>query len=519
MHFLTIAHCNRGQVDYKKVLRTETNKFIDWDVPFCLLKPKVSENVVGWNDQAIVLRRQGQGNTNDANMGDLDQKEKMSSGDWKYSNASHVARAEAKAATKKTPIGSLAHTFKHKSSQVNQLIRKKFDLTMERFTNGNWIEYSGKNKNVKFENHQQSTSGEYIKLDGSSNQQHHQQQQQLQQQQPNTSPLEVSPFHTALTQEINNLICFKMARRKRFAKRKISFFMPYTFVGGLFECLVPLDQKHQIVRLLLNDSHNEKESTESNVYNGIDSRRLFQLDQQFFMVLQNFPIKCDSHLSRPIAPLIAEDSTKQWFENKFHHFLNPKFVQTIPYLTTTTTTTTASASLSLSSSWLSKPLHLVTKPLKYIGFPLASKHSSDDNQIYSLALSMSNDAVSSWASKIMVNEDYNYNEIDLHWISKMVAYLANILNQLIAPLDFNKLVKGYNRANVNERDAFSSSSSGESENTKMQHLGADLEMNSLFAGALSWDQKVSLWLASFSDKYTKQILFQIESKWDKLNLD
>lgn len=76
MHFLTIAHCNRGQVDYKKVLRTESNKFIDWDVPFCLLKPKVSENVVGWNDQAIVLRRQGQGNTNDANMGTLIRKKR-----------------------------------------------------------------------------------------------------------------------------------------------------------------------------------------------------------------------------------------------------------------------------------------------------------------------------------------------------------------------------------------------------------------------------------------------------------
>lgn len=484
MHFLTIAHCNEGKVDYKKVVRTQSNKFIDWDVPFCLLKPKISERVVGLN-QAPTNDNEVPGNEKSSRLNEIGS---LTIGDQKYSNVTQEranSNEQHVASTTTNPMSNILQTMKHKSIQINELIRKKFDLTMEKLTNGKWIEYSGKNKNIHFQQHGSTSSvGEYSKLDGST---------------PQQSPAAVSPLHTALTQEINNLICFKMARRKRYAKRKISFFMPYTFVGGLFECLIPLDQKHQILESFLKNNQNDQ-------HYHLSLRSLS--GDQFFMVLQNFQIKCDPHLSRPISPLIAEDSTKQWFENKFHHLLNPKFTQTIPYLTTTTTTTSTSPFSPFS------PLQLLTTPLKLIGFPLWNSQSN--NLVYSSSVD------ATWDSKIDVNEDYDYNDIDLHVISKMVAYLANLLNQLIAPLDFNSLVKGYNRANKKERNPslVDSGSGHDSDDQEIQLLSTDEKPhpNYIF-DVLSWDQKVSYWLASSNDSYINRILLRIESGWDKLNLD
>ncbi|KAG5421389.1 hypothetical protein I9W82_000479 [Candida metapsilosis] len=489
MHFLTIAHCNAGKVDYKKVLRTQSNKFIDWDVPFCLLKPSVSEAVVGVVDE---VPKQGENNGH-------------SSFENEYMNVSSRGGQQQNLQTAKVPSSRVLNTIKRKSIQINDLIRKKFDTTMEKLTNGKWIEYSGKSNNA-FSNKQQAplSTDQYNKLDGFST--HIQQQSAL------------SPLHTALTQELNNLICFKMARRKRYAKRKVSFFMPHTFVGAIYECLIPLDQKHEILKSLINSN---KEGLEQNHSSG----SLLPLsNHQFFMVMQNFPMKCDSHLSRPLAPLFAEDSTKQWFENKFHHLLNPKFIQTIPYLSTpappaaTSSLKAASAALAL----LQQPLQLLSTPFKLLGFPLPQQPAPQLNTAIRpfsssfSSFSFANTGDTTWADKINVNEDYNYNEIDLHLISKTVAYSANILNKLIAPLDFNWLVKGYNRANVNERDAAFTL-----DNEPVgQDSGGDGESHQLLSSdGYSWDQKVSYWLASLNEKYINRILLQIESSWDRLNID
>ena len=84
--------------------------------------------------------------------------------------------------------------------------------------------------------------------------------------------------------------------------------MPHTFVGGLFECILPMDLKQQIFH------------------------QFTSLD----LIFQQIQIQCDPNLSRPISPLIAEDSTTQWFENKLYNIVNPGIIQTIPYLTTLT---------------------------------------------------------------------------------------------------------------------------------------------------------------------------------------
>ncbi|KAI5966057.1 hypothetical protein CANMA_003303 [Candida margitis] len=484
MHFLTIAHCSRGKVDYKKVLRTQTSNFVDWEVPFCLLKPKLSEQVVGMNQMSI------QKHNRDINM--ITNKACSSNNSCSFSMrncaCSNVTQLESNSITESSSLNNVLHTIKYKTSKIKQLLRKKFDLTMEKLTNGNWVEYSGKNKNIKFESqqrsqqHRTSMAGEYNKFDGGN-----QQSQQSQ-------SLSTISLHTALTQEINNLICYKMARRKKYAKRKISFFMPHTFVGGLYECLIPLDQKHQILESFLNESSINNLGSPSS-----------PSASPFFMVSQNFQIKCDPHLSRPLAPLIAEDSTKQWFENKLHHVLNPKLIQTIPYLTTVPPSSLSTANMLFPSFNL----------LRFT--PWQQQESSPDMNLHS------------WASKIEVNEEYNYDDVDLHVVSKMVAYSANLLNQLIAPLDFNWLVKSYNRANVNERDPASDSASsspleygGEEIMLGNDDSNGEVVKTAEAKGAsdgLSWDQKVSFWLATLNENYINRILLKIEDKWDKLNLD
>ncbi|KAI5950087.1 hypothetical protein KGF57_004433 [Candida theae] len=566
MHFLTIAHCNEGKLDYKKVLRTQSNKFIDWDVPFCLLKPSVSENVVGMNQyqSSVKAPSKSQGQKN----GELDYDSFVNVG-GRYTNTSTSQEQQKQQLYSHHQTQGVSSTVlkmvKHKSGQVNQLLRKKFDSAMEKLTNGKWIEYSGRNKNtfkIDQQHHQEGETSQslqsdtYDKLAGTFNNCNQQEQQQQQQQQSTgrlaySSSSSSSPLHTALTQEINNLICFKMARHKRYAKRKISFFMPYTFVGAIFECLIPLDQKHEILQSMLINSqsahHHKHRSSQQLHHSHHSGQRLQSNHNEFFMVSQSFQIKCDTHLSRPIAPLIAEDSTKQWFENKFHHLLNPKFIQTIPYLTTPTPPAPpSSTSKAASAAWtlLQQPLHLLTTPLKILGFPITSPNnamwsslstptstSTSSSSSFAFAFAFASFlADTSWADKIDVNEDYNYNEIDLHLISKIVAYSANILNQLIAPFDFNGLVKGYNRANANEREDVQSATSTQNgdfpqdetdihSQSPSAHANCSSNDDGTSSKGLSWDQKVSYWLASLNEKYVNRILLQIESNWDRLDFD
>lgn len=109
---------------------------------------------------------------------------------------------------------------------------------------------------------------------------------------------------SSLEWESRNLVCYKMARRKKYAKRNILFYMPQTFVGGLFECPIPREKKKQIFQ-----SFTTKD------------------------FIKSFEFECDSSIAIPILPLIAEDTTKHWIETHISLF-NPTLIQKIPYLTT-----------------------------------------------------------------------------------------------------------------------------------------------------------------------------------------
>lgn len=108
--------------------------------------------------------------------------------------------------------------------------------------------------------------------------------------------------------DLSNLVCYKMARRRKYAKRDLLFYIPETFVGGLFECSIPTDKQEEIFRNLTNQ-------------NSIN--------------IVNF--ECDPTTAKPLLPLLAADSTSRWFEyDILKNPLNPSIVQTIPYLTSVT---------------------------------------------------------------------------------------------------------------------------------------------------------------------------------------
>ncbi|CAI5758511.1 unnamed protein product [Candida verbasci] len=347
MHFITISHCNQGKVDYQKVLRVDSSSVINWDKPFCMLKPKLGENNLKVNEE-----------------GDVDDDEF---------------------------IGIFGFIML-KGKKLQNLLRKKIDISLEQLSNGKWVEYSGKNKQFKFEK---------FKL---------------------KDPLE------SLKYESKNLICYKMARRKKYAKRKISFYIPQTFVGGLFECFLPLDIKQQILTDFVNSND---------------------------LIIQQFEFNCDPQLSRPIMPLIAEDSTVQWFENKLLNFINPGIIQTIPYLST-------------ASPW----------DLRF--------SISETPDMFK----------DTWATKIEINENYNYNEADLHVITKAITYSANLLNKIISPIDINNLVKNYNKASNRENPAIE-----------------QLVMNQY---NLTKEERINLWFGLGNKESINKVLTKIERFWDNL---
>lgn len=140
-----------------------------------------------------------------------------------------------------------------------------------------------------------------------------------------------------------NTTCYKVGRRRNFAKSDTLFFIPYTFIGVLYECNVTFSQR-----------------------------------QQLLMHPSSTPKKCDNPV--PIEPIVAEDASKtslKW------HFSPLSISQSIPYL--------KSAS------------------------PLDPRFNSDLNSL--------------WKKGTRANEDYNYNQLELHRFlvasSKVAKYISS----------------------------------------------------------------------------------------------
>lgn len=155
-------------------------------------------------------------------------------------------------------------------SGLKTLFRQKIDSKLESITNGKYIQYTGS----RMAQHQED--------------------------------IKESNFNDVLEWEAKSLVCYKMARKKKYAKKDFDFYIPDTFIGGLFECPISSTDRKRII-------------------SGLTVEQMMQpLDAHF---------QCDPSTARPIVPLIADASANQWVEYSWNP-LKPLLKQTIPYLTT-----------------------------------------------------------------------------------------------------------------------------------------------------------------------------------------
>ncbi|CUM62745.1 uncharacterized protein PRCAT00000302001 [Priceomyces carsonii] len=367
MHFVTMTHCDHGKSDYAKSLRTNSSDFIDWNRPFCLLKPG-SQSVKKSQDTLLgpVVRNKTL--------------EKEILKDESQKSQKPYWRDKMNSIRKK----------------VDKAIKGELDKGLEKSTEGRFLEYTGKE------------TASYL--------------DEIAQAGPRVS----------MEWEAANLVCYKMARRKKYARRDISFYMPQTFVGGLFECPIPSTKKKEIfLKFKTSD------------------------------FLKTFDFSCDSSIAKPLLPLIAEDSTKQWFHTPFLT-LSPSVIQTIPYLSTVT------------------PLNLRFA-------------ASDTPDMF----------MNTWASDIHVNEEYNYSELDLHLISRAVALSADYLNKFLKPVNMERIISSSFRT------------------SRLHALESPLlTENDYFRNKLSnltLDQKTNLFLSLTSnDRQALIHLDKLQEIWDTL---
>lgn len=237
-------------------------------------------------------------------------------------------------AAKRVPIGNITATTT-KPNKFKLYIRGKIDMVLETiFGDDGLIHYTGKQKN------------DHLK------------------------DIELSPISASMEWESRHLVCYKLARRKKYAKRDLSFYIPLTFIGALYECHIPAEEKKKLLQ--------------AKVIGAIS---------------MSFDFQCDPRLSNPIMPLMADSPSSQWWDIKKDPF-SPSAFHNVPYLTT------------------SNPFNL------RFGWPETPEMGED-----------------TWASKIKVNEDYDYSDLDVHVISLAIESTADLIYKLLKPIDFSRLFK------------------------------------------------------------------------------
>lgn len=360
MSFLSITHCDHGKVDYEKFIPTANLREVNWERPFCVLKPKSGSYPL--NRQESVQKEKQNETTETANEVETS--------------------LLSKSKIKKVALG------------IGHLIRTKIDEGIEKFTDGGLLDYTGK-----------ASHNHLLDMKGADPQ-------------------------SSLAWEARHLACFKMARRRKYARRDITFYMPLTFVGALFDCPIPKEKRRQI----FND---------------------FKTDD--FMKQLDF--KCDPSIAKPLLPLIADDITKLWLESQFGHRMNPALVQTTPFLSTST------------------PLNLRFA-------------TSDTPDMFS----------DTWATKIDVNEDYDYSEIELNMLSQALAASSNYLHKIISPPNINHLTNPSNFGLIG--DDF----------TESPNASKELIIQNF--NKMPWEQKLSLMFSKYDEVEAFSHLKKLQKYWD-----
>lgn len=204
------------------------------------------------------------------------------------------------------------------------------------------------------------------------------------------------------------LECYKLARRKKYAKQNLNIFLPNQYVGGLFKCEMPLNVKQSMIINNMDDNLNWLKDKNTTNY---------------------ISMLCSETNSKPILPLIGDKFENYWSEyNGFNKQNNSVFInisKQVPFLftphiidersnatnTKDSTKQENSRMIEWAHTWTFRTLDIFrtnTKPKKL------------------------------WYNEIKVNEDYEYNIEEMNKVEKYVSYTLNKLQNLTESDFFKK---------------------------------------------------------------------------------
>lgn len=289
-HFNSISHCVEGSVDFERVIKVDRNTDVQFNKPFCLLKPNYTNIDV---EEKLFIDK---GRKGGRIWPPLSKRDSVEIEDLMnlYPNATNLVSYGAMNYVTDFAQGLLDKMVTHK--KIEEYLARKSFLT--------------------------SSDLECL----------------------TSAQLQELEFH-------HDLVCYNLARRKKYAKRNMAIYAPMRFIGGIFECSISSSERDMIV-----DSYKES--------------------------LETPPIWCDTVKSKPIAPLISEDISKQWFQMT----TSADVMQRIPFLHTPT------------------------------NFDLRFESKK-------------------WFEEIDVNEEYHYTEEELHKITELITETTNKISETLLKME------------------------------------------------------------------------------------
>lgn len=326
LHYLSLSHCDQGSLEYERITRTGRETDIDWNQPACLVIPKEMRKRL---DNKQKRRDRGFFNINKGRKFIKD----------KLANLPMIDN-----------ISKLPHSVKISLGKRS----KSYGCGQ------NWIKFLAQLSG-------RLGYAEYYSPDVL-----------------NTSVDELTPinYNELNDDDSSNVVCYKFARRKRYAIRDTTLFAPLTWVGGIFQCDISDEDKLRFLNHL-KDNNNLP-----------------------------FSIKCEESNTFPVGPLIAERFDRQW---RIREGLSKSTLR-VPYLYTP-------GFLDFRFGTSGEVLGLKKSSLIYKDH--ISKTSTDDLNY------------NKWWEEINVNENYNYTKNDIDLISRTTKKTVSLIEEFIENVSSN----------------------------------------------------------------------------------
>jgi hypothetical protein len=306
LKFVTMSHCQRGDVDTERVTRTEPETDVDWGKPVCFLDQK---KIV--DDKVSQLKN------------------------WRTFNR-----------FRNLTFGDLP-----KLPHARNILAKPPQILQPRAMRDG---HENSLRKIPIDNSQNSLATEL-------------------------EDLNVISSKDITQDDLVDLRCYKMARRKKYSQRKMTMYAPQTWVGGLFECQVSDEDKARYLASL-------------------------KRSDEFPKPLE---IKCESSSARPVLPLIADDSSSPHFEVDSGVLTQLR----IPYLFTLDP---------LDQRYKMPAKMLGFKTSHHIDKEFVNHHESSELLPYD-----------TWFKEIDVNENYNFLPEDRESLSQIIEQSTALLAEFL----------------------------------------------------------------------------------------